>query len=60
MQGAVVGHVNIRNGKPEVDQVKWSSSKDFKNKLGQMMKILISDFTRNGSTDCEQFLPSSG
>ncbi|KAL9457768.1 hypothetical protein AB3S75_006754 [Citrus x aurantiifolia] len=59
MEGAVVGHVNIKNGNPEVDQVKWSSSKEFKDKLGQMMKILVNNFTRNGSTGCEQFLPST-
>ena len=59
MEGAVVGQVVVKNGIPEVDRAEGGSSSDFKNKLGQMMKILIINFTRNGSTDCEQFRPST-
>ncbi|XP_038713917.1 probable ubiquitin-conjugating enzyme E2 25 isoform X2 [Tripterygium wilfordii] len=35
--------------------VKKSISREFLSSLGKMINILITNFTKNGSTDCEQF-----
>ncbi|KAL5864878.1 hypothetical protein ACOSQ3_002392 [Xanthoceras sorbifolium] len=59
MEGAVVGSVVVKDGNPEVGEVEKSSIRDFKSKVGQMMNFLITNFTKNGSTDCEQFRTSA-
>nr|XP_011466900.1 PREDICTED: putative ubiquitin-conjugating enzyme E2 38 isoform X2 [Fragaria vesca subsp. vesca] len=50
-EGTVVGSAigdAVQNG---VD----SSSREFKSSVARMMNTLVTHFTRNGSTDCEQF-----
>ncbi|KAJ4729807.1 putative Ubiquitin conjugating enzyme [Melia azedarach] len=60
MDGAVVGYDVVRDGVPEIGQADGGNSLEFKHKLGQMMNILVTNFTRNGATDCEQFRTSGG
>ncbi|XP_044502688.1 putative ubiquitin-conjugating enzyme E2 38 isoform X2 [Mangifera indica] len=58
MEGAVVGTVVVKDGVIEGGKVEKGGSITFKTKVGQMMNILIANFTKNGSTDCEQFRTS--
>lgn len=58
MEGAVVGTVVVKDGVIEGGKVEKGGSSLFKTKVGQMMNILITNFTKNGSTDCEQFRTS--
>ncbi|KAJ0110923.1 hypothetical protein Patl1_02251 [Pistacia atlantica] len=55
MEGAVVGTVVVKDGIIEGGKVEKGGSSLFKTKVGQMMNILITNFTKNGSTGCEQF-----
>ncbi|TXG55151.1 hypothetical protein EZV62_020407 [Acer yangbiense] len=55
LNGALVGSVVVKDGKAEVGEVDNCSMGEFKGKVSQMMNFLITNFTKNGSTDCEQF-----
>lgn len=52
IDGALVGsNVNDRAG----SQVPDASTRNFKISVIRMMNMLITSFTKNGSTDCEQY-----
>lgn len=55
LEGAVIGSVVVKDGKAEVGQMDKRSIGVFKSKVDQWMNILITNFVRNGSPDCEQF-----
>ncbi|KAK2651117.1 hypothetical protein Ddye_018606 [Dipteronia dyeriana] len=55
LNGALVGSVVVKDGKAEIGEVDKCSMGEFKGKVSQMMNFLITLFTKNGSTDCEQY-----
>ncbi|XP_044466308.1 putative ubiquitin-conjugating enzyme E2 38 [Mangifera indica] len=58
MEGAIVGTVVVKDGVIEGGKIEKGSSSHFKTKVGQMMNILITNFTKIGCTNCEQFRTS--
>ncbi|VVA36356.1 PREDICTED: probable ubiquitin-conjugating enzyme [Prunus dulcis] len=50
-EGTLVGSVS----EDAAQNVENSGSKQFKSSVARMMNMLITNFTKNGSTDCEQF-----
>lgn len=56
VEGAKVG--SVITGSVENDSSELQSSSVFRATLSKMMNLLITNFTKNGSTDCEQFRPS--
>lgn len=50
-EGTLVGSVSG----DAAQNVENSGSKQFKSSVARMMNMLITNFTKNGSTDCEQF-----
>lgn len=57
MEGAPVGSVNdgARDDAGAQDDDGKRRSSDFKSTLAKMINMLITNFTKNGSTDIEQF-----
>lgn len=57
MKGAEVG--SVVNGRVQDDKdAQTSVSRDFKEAVGKMINGLVSNFIKNGATDCEEFLLS--
>lgn len=55
MNGATVGYVTVKDGVAEVNKADGSASGEFLATVRKMVNILITNFTRFGSIDCEQF-----
>lgn len=57
MEGAPVGSVNdgAHDDVGDQDNDGKHRSSDFKSTLAKLMNMLITNFTKNGSTDIEQF-----
>ncbi|XP_027064822.1 putative ubiquitin-conjugating enzyme E2 38 [Coffea arabica] len=54
MEGAPVGSL-VKGKAPDVEAADKSMSKDFKEAVAKMMNGLVSNFTKYGAKDCEQF-----
>ncbi|KAJ6360862.1 hypothetical protein OIU77_004812 [Salix suchowensis] len=53
--GAIVGSVTVKDGVADVDKADKSASGEFKATVKKMINALVTNFTRFGSIDCEQF-----
>lgn len=54
--GAVVGSAVVQDGVLDDSQLVKGASAGFKKKVGTLMTMLVTNFTKNGSKNCEQFL----
>ncbi|KAK1370464.1 Ubiquitin-conjugating enzyme 25 [Heracleum sosnowskyi] len=54
MEGAVVGS-DVKGNFKDLGKVKTSQLQGFKRNVATMLNMLVESFTRNGSTDCEEF-----
>ncbi|OMO99564.1 Ubiquitin-conjugating enzyme, E2 [Corchorus capsularis] len=57
-EGATVGSVVIKDGAPDANKIEKGSSEGFKGTMRKMISLLVKEFVKNGSTDCEQFQTS--
>ncbi|XP_021298011.1 putative ubiquitin-conjugating enzyme E2 38 isoform X1 [Herrania umbratica] len=57
-EGAKVGSVVVKDGVPDPDKIEKGSSEDFKGTMQKMINLVVKEFVKNGSTDCEQFQAS--
>lgn len=55
VDGATVGSVKVKDGVAEIDNEDRNASNEFKVTLRKMINVLITNFTRFGSIECEQF-----
>ncbi|KAG8642466.1 hypothetical protein MANES_12G089256v8 [Manihot esculenta] len=55
VDGATVGSVKVKDGVAEIDNEDRNASSEFKVTLRKMINVLITNFTRFGSIECEQF-----
>ena len=53
--GAIVGSVTVKDGVADVDKADKSASGEFKATVKKMINALVTNFTRFGAIDCEQF-----
>ncbi|XP_034701869.1 putative ubiquitin-conjugating enzyme E2 38 [Vitis riparia] len=57
-EGSQVGSM-VKEGTQDVNEHEMSTSHEFKEAVGKMMKTLVTNFIKNGSKDCEQFQVSA-
>ncbi|KDP24125.1 hypothetical protein JCGZ_25782 [Jatropha curcas] len=55
LDGSTVGSVAVNDGVVDIDQAERNSSPEFRAAVKKMINILITNFTKFGSTNCEQF-----
>ncbi|GAB4824928.1 hypothetical protein Ancab_007800 [Ancistrocladus abbreviatus] len=59
IEGAEVGSSSINNQVQSSNRAEQSGFEGFKASVTKMMKMLITNFTNNGSKDCEKYLPGA-